>query len=227
MTTDANLVALYPFLQPGRGPDAAVAVAESTRAKIHEAAALRSATLDREAERLRACAAAVASELRYSGRLLACGNGGSATDAQALADLFTDPPAGGSLPALALTTDVAIVSALANDVSVDAVFARQIAAYARPHDIVVGLSTSGNSANVIAACGQARRLGLLTVGFAGGTGGRMAGENVTDHLFCVTSASVHRIQETQTTLCHVLWQLIVADLRGDPDLPPLGGPGDE
>lgn len=142
------------------------------------------------------------------GKLFACGNGGSSTDAQDVVTLFLHP--GGDarpLPAIGLTNDIAEVTALANDVGFDVVFSRQVAAFARRGDILLGLSTSGNSENLIRAFDEASRRGLLTVGFAGYEGGAMATSDTIDHLFVVPSASVHRIQEAQTTLYHVLWEL--------------------
>jgi D-sedoheptulose 7-phosphate isomerase len=105
-----------------------------------------------------------------------------------------------------------VVTALSNDVGFDSVFARQIAALGRPGDIAVGLSTSGNSPNLLNAFDEAHSRGLLTVGIAGGDGGRMAGLASIDHLFVVASPSVHRIQEAQTTIYHVLWELTLAAL---------------
>ena len=101
------------------------------------------------------------------------------------------------------------MTALANDVAFDVVFARQLAALARPGDVAVGLSTSGNSANLIRGFDVAAREGLLTVGFAGYQGGQMAEMDVLDYLFVVPSASVHRIQEAQTTLYQALWELTI------------------
>jgi D-sedoheptulose 7-phosphate isomerase len=125
-----------------------------------------------------------------------------------VAQLFLDPgPGARPLPAVALTTDVAVVTALSNDVGFEVVFARQLAAFARPGDVAVGLSTSGGSANVLQGFAEARRRGLVTVGFAGYDGGRMAAAGTIDHLFVVPSSSVHRIQEAQTTTYHVLWEL--------------------
>jgi D-sedoheptulose 7-phosphate isomerase len=142
------------------------------------------------------------------GRLFAFGNGGSSTDAQAVATTFLHPRAGGrALPALSLTDDVAVVTALANDVGFDVVFARQLAAFGRPGDIAVGLSTSGNSDNLVRAFEEASRRGLLTIGLAGYQGGKMAELDTIDYLFVVPSSSVHRIQEAQTTVYHVLWEL--------------------
>jgi D-sedoheptulose 7-phosphate isomerase len=92
------------------------------------------------------------------------------------------------------------------------VFARQIAAFGKPGDIAVGLSTSGNSANVMRAFDEAAQRGLLTVGFAGYQGGAMAEATSIAHLFVVPSSSVHRIQEAQTTLYHMLWECTQAAL---------------
>jgi D-sedoheptulose 7-phosphate isomerase len=150
----------------------------------------------------------MAASFRAGGRLFTFGNGGSSTDAQAVAQLFLDPgPGSRPLPAIALTTDVAVVTALSNDVGFEVVFARQLAAFARAGDIAMGLSTSGGSANVLRAFDAATRLGLVTVGFAGYDGGRMAAAGTIGHLFVVPSESVHRIQEAQTTTYHVLWEL--------------------
>ena len=205
---------LYPFLYDGGGNAVADVLAEvrrSTADKAAEIVALRQRIAADYADRLDACAAALARSFRAGGRMFTFGNGGSSSDAQAVAQLFLDPGPGiRALPAIALTTDVAVVTALSNDVGFEVVFARQLAAFARPGDVAVGLSTSGGSANVLAAFAEARRLGLVTVGFAGYDGGRMAeaaAAGAIDHLFVVPSASVHRIQEAQTTTYHVLWEL--------------------
>jgi D-sedoheptulose 7-phosphate isomerase len=159
-----------------------------------------------------ACARALARAFAGGGQLLAFGNGGSATDAQAVAALFLRPPSGRPLPALALPCDDATITALANDVGFEVVYARLIAAYGTPGDVALGLSTSGNSENVIRALAEARQRGLVTVGLAGYAGGRMAETGVIDHLLVVPSTSVHRIQEAQTTLYQVLWELTQATL---------------
>jgi D-sedoheptulose 7-phosphate isomerase len=203
---------LYPFLYGGGdGGDVTAVLAEvrrSTAEKAAEIVALRQRMATDYADRLAACAAALAGSFRAGGRLFTFGNGGSSTDAQAVAQLFLDPgPGARPLPAIALTTDVAVVTALSNDVGFEVVFARQLAAFARPGDVALGLSTSGGSANVLRAFDEAVRLRLVTVGFAGYDGGRMAAAETIGHLFVVPSASVHRIQEAQTTIYHVLWEL--------------------
>ena len=166
--------------------------------------------VERFEDGLVACAEAMARSFAGGGKLLTFGNGGSSSDAQAVANLFLHPPDGTTpLPALALTADVAVVTALSNDIGFDVVFARQIAAFGKPGDVAFGISTSGNSENLIRGFDEAGRRGLVTVGLAGYEGGKMAEVGTIEHLFVVPSSSVHRIQEAQTTLYHVLWELTV------------------
>jgi D-sedoheptulose 7-phosphate isomerase len=154
----------------------------------------------------------MAARFAAGGRLFSFGNGGSSTDADAVAELFMFPrPGPRRLPARSLTADVATLTALANDVSFDVVFARPLAADGRAGDIALGLSTSGSSANVLAGFAQAHRIGMLTVGLAGYSGGAMAearDRGEIEHLFVMPSDSVHRIQEAQTTTYQVLWELV-------------------
>ena len=206
--------ALYPFLYAATSdlPAVLAQVRASTVAKTEEILGLRDAVCQRDGARLEACAAGLAAAFAAGGRLFAFGNGGSATDAQQLVTLFLNPgPGVPPLPAFGLANDTSVVTALCNDVGVDVVFARQIAAFGRPHDIAVGLSTSGNSGNLVRAFDEASRRGLITVGLAGYDGGKMAELDSIDHLFVAPSASVHRIQEAQTTIYQVLWELTVAD----------------
>jgi D-sedoheptulose 7-phosphate isomerase len=212
-----SIESLYPFLYSGRTDLPAVLeqVRQSTVAKAAEVLQLRQSVLDRDGARLLACAQHMATRFGAGGRLLTCGNGGSATDAGQLAALFLHP--GGAarpLPALSLAGDTAVLTALANDIGVDVVFARQVAALGGRHDIVVGLSTSGNSENLLRAFDEAGRRGMLTIGIAGYQGGRMAELDTIDYLFVAPSASVHRIQEAQTTIYHALWELTVSALAG-------------
>jgi D-sedoheptulose 7-phosphate isomerase len=234
--TGGGAATLYPFLAvgPGHGDVETVLadIVRSTVAKAAEIAALRQECLARYEDLLERCARDLTARFAAGARLFAFGNGGSSTDAQDLAALFLS--GGGTsrpLPALCLSADVAAITALANDVSFDVVFARQLAALARPGDIAVGLSTSGNSANLIQAFEVAARAGLLTVGFAGYEGGQMAELDVLNYLFVVSSASVHRIQEAQTTLYQVLWELTISTVESatahgvaDSSPGPRGGP---
>ncbi|HZD70677.1 MAG TPA: SIS domain-containing protein [Actinomycetes bacterium] len=209
MSSESGVEALYPFLYEGRVDlDAVLAeVRRSTAEKAREIVALRGEVLRREGDRIATCAAEMAQRFAAGGKLLAFGNGGSSSDAQDVATTLLHPAAGRSLPALCLSNDVAVVTALSNDIGFEVVFARQIAALGRPGDIAMGLSTSGNSENLVRAFDEAARRGLLTVGLAGYQGGRMAETDTIDYLFVVPSSSVHRIQEAQTTVFHVLCEL--------------------
>lgn len=213
---DQGIESLYPFLYSGQSDLDAVLeeVRRSTEAKAREIVELRERTFERFGDRLIECAAAMADSFATGGKLFAFGNGGSSTDAQDVATMFLAPgPEYRQLPAFSLTSDIAVVTALSNDIGFDVVFARQIAAFGRQGDIAVGLSTSGNSDNLIRAFEEASRRGLITVGLAGYEGGKMAEVDTIDFLFVVPSSSVHRIQEAQTTLYHVLWELTHETLR--------------
>ena len=214
---EGSIESLYPFLYSGTTDVSAVLeqVRESTVAKTEEILQLRRAVRAADSARLVACAQDMAARFAAGGRLLAFGNGGSATDAQQLATLFLYP--GGTatpLPALSLASDASVLTALSNDIGVDVVFARQIAAFGGRADIAVGMSTSGNSDNLLRAFDEASRRGLLTIGIAGYPGGKMAELDSIDYLFVAPSASVHRIQEAQTTMYNVLWELCQAALDG-------------
>jgi D-sedoheptulose 7-phosphate isomerase len=219
-TQSSGLNQLYPFLFGGeRRPDELLAVAaESARQKLAEVVKLRQEVGSAQSRPLSACATELAAAFDAGATLYAFGNGGSATDAQALVHAFLNPaPLGRQhvmpLPAVCLAGDVSVLTALSNDVGFEVTFSRQIKAFGRPNDIAVGLSTSGGSANVLAGLEEARRLGLVTVGLAGYGGGRMADAGRLQHLFAVPSASVHRIQEVQTTVYHVLWEATAAALQ--------------
>ncbi|HEY3732492.1 MAG TPA: SIS domain-containing protein [Streptosporangiaceae bacterium] len=204
---------LYPFLYAEKTDLSAVLdqVRASTVAKAQEILELRRLAGQRDAARLTECARQAAARFAAGGRLLAFGNGGSATDAQQLATLFLNPAGDATpLPALGLANDTSVLTALSNDVGVEVVFARQIAAFGTRNDIAVGMSTSGNSENLLRAFDEASRRGMLTIGLAGYDGGKMAELDSIDYLFVAPSASVHRIQEIQTTTYQVLWELTLA-----------------
>jgi D-sedoheptulose 7-phosphate isomerase len=211
----ADVQALYPFLYSQKSDVDAVIeqVRRSTVDKTREIIELRALVLERDGQRIVDCAGEMAERFVSGGRLLTFGNGGSSTDAQDMASLFLSPADDSRpLPAFGLTNDIAVITALSNDVGFDVVFARQIAAFGRKNDVAVGLSTSGNSANLLRAFDEAGRRGLLTVGIAGYDGGKMAELDSIDHLFVVPSPSVHRVQEAQTTIYHALWELTLAAL---------------
>lgn len=146
-------------------------------------------------------------------KLLVGGNGGSATDAQHIAVEFMHPITVGrkALPAICLANDMAMVTAVANDVGFDDVFTRQIIALGNEGDVLIGVSTSGNSKNLMHAFATARRLKMTTIGFAGSDGGEMAElvpAGLLDHCLTVPAASIHRIQETHVALYHIMWDMV-------------------
>jgi D-sedoheptulose 7-phosphate isomerase len=202
---------LYPMLS-AQPPVSDAVIAELALAPIEKSAEsnrLRRELVDEYGARIPIAAQDIAASFRKGGRLLACGNGGSATSAADLVTELIAPANGGQpLPALCLTNDVAVVTAIGNDVSFDDVFVRQIIALSRPHDVVLAVSTSGNSENLIRAFHEARARGLGTIALCGYDGGRIAHMAKVDHCFITRSSSVHRIQEVQTTLYHLLAGLV-------------------
>ncbi len=210
-----SVESLYPFLYSGTANVSALLehVRASTVAKAGEIMELRRLIAELDGARLERCGDAMAARFAAGGRLFAYGNGGSATDAQQLATLFLNPGRGTrALPAFALGNDTSVVTALCNDIGVGVVFARQLAAFGGTNDIAIGLSTSGSSENLLRAFDEASKRGMLTVGLAGYDGGKMTELDSIDYLFVAPSSSVHRIQEAQTTVYHVLWELTLAAL---------------
>lgn len=198
---------LYPFIE-GDETDAGSLLddlARSAEGKWHQSGELRAVTLERTRAQIRVVARAMAERFAAGGQLFAFGNGGSATDAAGVAQLYTQPPWGSPLPARSLVDDQAVITALANDIGFDVIFSRQLIAHSGPNDIAMGFSTSGNSDNVLFAFAEARRRNLLTVGLAGIDGGRMAVDDSVEHCLVVRSDSVHRVQEVQAAITHVLW----------------------
>ena len=202
---------LYPFLaEQETDLEAIVAdVRRSVLMKADEVAALREQTLGEGRGRLVAASRDLRARLDAGGTVFALGNGGSATDAMDLvADLRYPPHAWPHRRALDLTEDTAIITAVANDVGFEAIFARQVIAYGRPGDIVVALTTSGGSGNVLAALAEARRRGLGTLALVGYDGGRILADGLADHVIVSRSEHIPRIQEAQASACHVLRELI-------------------
>jgi D-sedoheptulose 7-phosphate isomerase len=160
---------------------------------------------------LESIARAMSSALLAGNKILWCGNGGSAADSQHLAaeivGRYRRERRG--LPSIALTTDTSILTAVANDYGYEAVFSRQVEALGVPGDLLVGISTSGNSPNVIAALEVARAQGLVTVAFTGEGGGRMAA--LADHLFAVSSRNTARVQEAHSLAGHMLCDWVELD----------------
>ncbi|MDQ3925789.1 MAG: SIS domain-containing protein [Actinomycetota bacterium] len=207
---------LYPFLG-GKEQQLEEVVEEvqgSMLQKIEEVNGMRAAAAETEVVVISAIAAAVAERLERGGKIIAFGNGGSATDANDLvADCVAPPPGFSPIPAVSLSAEPANITAIANDIGSEAIFARQLIAHARSEDVAVGISTSGGSANILAAFAEARRRGLLTVGIVGYDGGRIVSERLADHAVVVRSDYIPRIQEVQASIYHVLRGLI-EEFRG-------------
>jgi D-sedoheptulose 7-phosphate isomerase len=197
---------LYPFLgEQETDLEAVVAdVRRSVLMKAEEIGDLRAQTLEDGGDELAAAAAALRERFERGGKVLAYGNGGSATDAM---DVVADLRAAGRR-AIDLTEDSAIITAVANDIGPGAIFSRQIIAYGRDGDAVLALSTSGNSENVIEALAEARRRGLLTIAMVGYDGGRVAAEALADHVVVTRSEHIPRIQEAQASAYHVLVEAV-------------------
>jgi D-sedoheptulose 7-phosphate isomerase len=182
--------------------------AEKIRRIAAESSALKERFFQENAELILEVGTRVSECLRTGGKVLSFGNGGSAADAQHLAGelvgrFLRDRP---GLPALALTTDPSVITAIGNDMGFEAVFKRQLEAHGRPGDVAIGISTSGRSPNVVEALRLARSRGLLTVGLTGGGGGRLGG--LVHYLIDVPHHETPRIQEVHTMVVHILCQII-------------------
>jgi D-sedoheptulose 7-phosphate isomerase len=217
---DTHLQSLYPFLSARRldAADVETSLLASVASKAADHMRILSAFFETEAGAILAAAHTIAASYRAGGKLLVMGNGGSSCDAAHVAVEFLHPVTAGrpSLAALDLSSNVAMLTAVGNDVGYDHVFVRQIIAHGRHGDCLLGLSTSGNSRSLLVAFQKARELGIATIGLAGGTGGEMATAGL-DHCLVVPTDSIHRIQEGHVVTYHILWDLthtLLADDRG-------------
>lgn len=176
--------------------------------KVREGVEVKTRFFEENAAALERCVRALGDRFSKGGRLIVMGNGGSACDAQHVAVEFQHPilEKRKALPAIALTVDTATLTAIGNDTDFSRIFIDQLELIARPNDAVLGISTSGASANVNRALERARGMGLMTIGFAGRDGGRMP--DLCDICFTVKTWSIHRVQETHTVLLHLLWDLV-------------------
>jgi D-sedoheptulose 7-phosphate isomerase len=205
----------YPFLFEGGKAsieDVLAQVRHSTLEKCREVISLRQATRNHSGKQIVAAGKAMAQAFVNGATLLAFGNGGSTTDVQDFVTELINPPfpSWSSLPAIALTNDIAVITAVGNDVGIDNIYTRQVIAFGRPGDIALAISTSGNSTNVLVALEQAKKQGLLTVALAGYDGGKAMRSSAVD--YCILSPSDHipRIQEAQATAYHALLEVIHA-----------------
>jgi D-sedoheptulose 7-phosphate isomerase len=184
---------------------------EAILRKAKESADVKIRFFEENAEALERCVREMAVRFGAGARLWVMGNGGSACDAEHIAVEFQHPilEKRKALPAIALTTGNATLTAIGNDSDFSRVFTDQLELLAGSGDIALGISTSGASANVNRALKRAKELGLMTIGFAGRDGGQMP--EACDYCFTVKTWSIHRVQETHTALLHLIWdQLHVA-----------------
>lgn len=205
----------YPFLHDDekRPQELQEELRFSLLAKARESAEVKQRFFEANADAILEASLAMARSFQRGGKLLVCGNGGSATDAQHIAVEFMHPITVGrkALPAVCLANDMAMVTAVSNDVGFADVFSRQIIALGREGDILLAISTSGNSDNLMHAFETARRMKLITIGYAGGDGGKMAELHAARRLdYCLTvpTSSIHRIQESHVALYHTMWDMV-------------------
>ena len=221
MSEHQALEGLYPFLH-GEKQDAGrldAALLESVRQKALDSVETKRRFFEQNGRAVVAIAHALADVYRGNGRLFAMGNGGSSCDAAHVAVEFLHPITAGrpALTAVNLVADSAMMTAVGNDVGFDHIFVRQIVAQARSGDGLIGISTSGNSGNLLNAYAKAKQMGVVTIGLSGYDGGKMARSADVDHCLVVDSDSIHRIQETHVAIYHILWDLVhtlLADDRG-------------
>ena len=202
---------LYPFLDASESSDASLLESSATswEAKEHESEELAAQTLAANNDALGAVASMIRSASENGGTTYAIGNGGSSCDAARLVRLLTTQ----DVPARSLAADTAILTALANDLGIDKIFARQVEAMVRPGDVLVAFSTSGSSSNLLAALDVAARVDARVVVSAGYGGGLMGSHHAVDHALIVDSTSVHRIQEAQGVLIDQVCDRLDAQLE--------------
>ena len=197
---------------PKQGCDQQVFMESKIRKMADESLEAKRRFFDHSIAEVARAAQWIAAAMRAGGKLLIFGNGGSAADAQHIAAelAFKMGRERRALPAIALTTDSSLLTAISNDRSFDYVFARQIQALGRPGDIALAISTSGNSANIIEAVTQAREMEIKTIGLLGNTGGKVA--MLVDLPLTVPHTETPRIQEVHIAVSHIICQLVEDEL---------------
>jgi D-sedoheptulose 7-phosphate isomerase len=181
---------------------------EHIQRSFRESASVKEAFLARYSDQIADVAKRLITGFKKGHKVLLFGNGGSATDASHLAAEFVNRfhRDRAALPALSLTCDQSVITSISNDYDFQEVFARQLRALGQKGDIAIAITTSGNSPNVLRAVEAAKALGIVTIGFTGKDGGKLAG--MVDYAFIVPSNNTPRIQETHITLGHVLCELV-------------------
>ncbi len=192
-------------------------LAEKVMRQCNEVIDVKRKFFTEQATRIAECCQAMAQAFDRGAHLLAFGNGGSSCDAAHMAVECMHPiiEKRPGLPAISLNNDTAVLTAVGNDMDFSLAYVKQLKLLARSGDIALGISTSGKSANVNRALQTARDMNMLTVGYSGRDGGKMP--PLCDYCFVVPSFSIPRIQETQETLLHIMWDLIHV-IRGQEDV---------
>jgi D-sedoheptulose 7-phosphate isomerase len=172
--------------------------------ELRESASLKVHVAETQGTSIQAMIECIWESMQQGGKLLICGNGGSAADAQHLATecMVRLEAERAPLPAIALTTDTSLLTAAGNDYGFETIFARQVAGLGRPGDVLLAISTSGNSPNVVCAVEEAHRRGLRTLGLLGRDGGRL--KDMVHIALVVPSSNTQRIQEVHITIGHIL-----------------------
>jgi D-sedoheptulose 7-phosphate isomerase len=204
---------LYPFLGATRdcADQLIPEVAASIRSKAAAVERLREQVVAEQLGGITEAVSAIRDAVEAGAMVLCFGNGGSATDATDFAlDLCNSPKGYARVPAISLASDSATLTAIANDIGSDALFSRQLIACGRRGDVAVTFSTSGGSANIVAALNEARCRGLLTIAIVGYDGGEVLRRRLADHVIVVNSDQIPRVQEAQASIYHVMLDLLEA-----------------
>ena len=219
--TDNSTNFLYPFLHGERQDPVRLdaALIESVKQKADDGSRVKEEFFSANAEQIVVVARVIADVYEADGKLLTMGNGGSSCDAAHIAVEFQHPITAGrpALTAVSLVADMAMITAVGNDVGFEHIYTRQVIAQGKAGDALMGISTSGNSENLLNAFGKAKEMGIATIGLAGGTGGNMLTSSSVDHCLVAPTDSIHRVQECHVMIYHILWDLVhtlLADKRG-------------
>jgi D-sedoheptulose 7-phosphate isomerase len=202
---------LYPFLGKDKQEtvDVEEEVAASIQMKARDDSKLRAQVAEEEAEKIVSAVMAIGERIDHGGKLIIFGNGGSATDANDWAIDSVMPPKGfAPIPAVSLSMEPAIISAIANDVGTELIFQRQLIAQAQPNDVAIAISTSGGSKNIVTALEEARKRRLLTIALLGYDGGEVFRRGLADFPLIVRSDYIPRIQEVQASIYHLICELL-------------------
>jgi len=184
------------------------AILNTIKQQLYESSEIKKLMAERLSEKIAEAAMVITDCIRSGGKVIFFGNGGSAADAQHLAGELVGrfKTERSAFPALSLTTNTSIITAISNDYGYNMIFARQIEAYAREEDVIVGISTSGNSINVIEGMRKAKQISAKTIGLTGGDGGKIV--EVADVVLIVPSSDTPRIQEGHITIGHIICDIV-------------------